>query len=211
MTKEEVLQRANDYCNERSYDGETLTDEFKDKFATFYAKRHESEDINGEGVLDDIKFNLDTARSAATKGIATKQKKFDEKEAELNKQIEELNKKVSAKKPQDVKKEVPEEIQKQLDELNKYRDSQKRSERFKSILEIAKADVRKDLHTSFEKFAKEYTVDLEKDDKVQAKSLVDKFQEIFRESIGSIKPLQPKQTVKSEEEYISSLEKVKVK
>ena len=38
MTKEEVLQRANDYCNERSYDESTLTPEFKDKFADFFAK-----------------------------------------------------------------------------------------------------------------------------------------------------------------------------
>ena len=65
MTKEEVLQRANDYCNERSYDGETLTDEFKDKFADFFVKRHPDAGIEDEGIEDEIKFNLDTARSAA--------------------------------------------------------------------------------------------------------------------------------------------------
>ena len=48
MTKEEVLQRANEYCNERSYDGETLTDDFKDKFADFFVKRHPDASIDDE-------------------------------------------------------------------------------------------------------------------------------------------------------------------
>ena len=94
MTKEEVLQRANDYCSERSYDSETLTDEFKDKFADFFAKRHESAGIDDDGIMDEIKFNLDTARSAASRGIALKQTSFSTKESELNKQIEELKKKI---------------------------------------------------------------------------------------------------------------------
>lgn len=38
MTKEDVLQKVNDYCNEKSYTNETLTDDFKDKFSDFFAK-----------------------------------------------------------------------------------------------------------------------------------------------------------------------------
>ena len=72
MTKEEVLQRANDYCNERSYDGETLTDEFKEKYADFLVKRHPDAGIDDDGIDDEIKFNLDTARSAAVKGLVTR-------------------------------------------------------------------------------------------------------------------------------------------
>ena len=36
MTKEEVLQKANDYCTEKAYTSETLTDDFKDKFSRNY-------------------------------------------------------------------------------------------------------------------------------------------------------------------------------
>ena len=100
MTKEEVLQRANDYCSERSYDSETLTDDFKDKFAEFFAKRHEAAGIGDDGILDEIKFNLDTARSAATKGLAAKQRMFESKESDYRNQIDELNKKIANKPKQ---------------------------------------------------------------------------------------------------------------
>ena len=40
MTKEEVLQKVNDYCNEKSYTNATLTDGFKDKFSEHFAKRY---------------------------------------------------------------------------------------------------------------------------------------------------------------------------
>jgi hypothetical protein len=110
MTKEEVLQRANDYCNERSYDGETLTDEFKEKFADFFVKRHPEASIDDEGIDDEIKFNLDTARSAAVKGLAKKQTNFDSEKSELTRQIEELTRKL-AKKPKEKEVEIPKELQ----------------------------------------------------------------------------------------------------
>ena len=40
MTKEEALQKVNDYCNEKSYTAATLTDGFKDKFAEHFTKRY---------------------------------------------------------------------------------------------------------------------------------------------------------------------------
>ena len=47
MTTEEVLQKVNDYCSEKSYTSETLTDEFKSQFADFFVKK------NGESSIDD--------------------------------------------------------------------------------------------------------------------------------------------------------------
>ena len=40
MTKEEVLQKANEYCTEKAYTSETLTDDFKDKFSDFFSKKY---------------------------------------------------------------------------------------------------------------------------------------------------------------------------
>jgi len=51
---------------------------------------------------------------------------------------------------------------------------------------------------------------LDKDDKEQAKAMVERFQEIFMDSIGDIKPLAPKQTQKTDREFLDSLPKVKV-
>ena len=211
MTKEEVLQRANDYCNERSYDGETLTDEFKDKFADFFVKRHPEASIDDEGIDDEIKFNLDTARSAAVKGLAKKQTSYDSEKSELTRQIEELNKKL-AKKPKEKEKEVeiPKELQDKLDELEKFKDAQRKQDKYKSVLALAKKGVREDLQMSFEKYASEFTVNLDETDEEQAKRLTTRFQDIFRDSIGDIKPLAPKQTQKQEQEFIESIPKVKV-
>ena len=47
-------------------------------------------------------------------------------------------------------------------------------------------------------------------DEEQAKRLTTRFQDIFRDSIGDIKPLAPKQTQKQEQEFIESIPKVKV-
>ena len=209
MTKEEVLQRANDYCNERSYDCETLTDEFKDKFADFFVKRHPEASIDDEGIDDEIKFNLDTARSAAVKGLAKKQTNFDSEKSELTRQIEELTKKLS-KKPKEKEVEIPKELQDKLNELEQFKDAQRKQEKYKSVLALAKKGVREDLQMSFEKYASEFTVNLDESDEEQAKRLTTRFQDIFRDSIGDIKPLAPKQTQKQEQEFIESIKKIKV-
>lgn len=208
MTKEDVLQKANDYCTEKSYT-ETLTDEFKDKFSDFFAKKYPETDADDEAMIADLKFNLDTAFSATSKGITLKQKAFEEKENEYKTQIEELNKKIG--KPQKPKELViPKEIQEQLDELKRYKDDAARKAKFKDIIEIAKKSIRQDLHKSFETFAADADVSLEKEDKEQAKNLVTRFQEIFRDSIGDIKPLAPQQTRKRDEEVLSSIGRIKV-
>lgn len=208
MTKEEVLQKANDYCTEKSYT-ETLTDEFKDKFSDFFAKKYPETDADDEAMIADLKFNLDTAFSATSKGITLKQKAFEEKENEYKTQIEELNKKIG--KPQKPKELViPKEIQEQLDELKRYKDDAARKAKFKDIIEIAKKSIRQDLHKSFETFAADADVSLESEDKEQAKNLVTRFQEIFRDSIGDIKPLAPQQTRKRDEEVLSSIGRIKV-
>jgi hypothetical protein len=211
MTKEEVLQRANDYCNERSYDGETLTDEFKEKFADFFVKRHPEASIDDEGIDDEIKFNLDTARSAAVKGLAKKQTSYDSEKSELTRQIEELNKKLAKKSKEKEKEvEIPKELQDKLDELEKFKDAQRKQDKYKTILALAKKGIREDLHKSFENYATDFAVNLDETDEEQAKRLTTRFQDIFRDSIGDIKPLAPKQTQKQEQEFLDSLPKVKV-
>lgn len=210
MTKEEVLQRANDYCNERSYDESTLTPEFKDKFADFFAKRNPDGDINDETIIADLKFNLDTAKSASAKGRTSLQQGFETKENEYKTQIAELNKKLG-KKPTTIETPViPKELQDQLDELKRYKNEEVKKTKFASIMELAKKGIRQDLHKSFETFATGTNVDLEKEDKEQANALVLRFQEIFKDSIGDVKPLAPQQVRKTDEAVLSGLKKIKV-
>ena len=77
-------------------------------------------------------------------------------------------------------------------------------------MELAKKGIRQDLHKSFETFANGTNVDLEKTDKEQADALVSRFQEIFKDSIGDIKPLAPQQVRKNDEAVLSGLKRVKV-
>ena len=210
MTKEECLQRVNDYCNERSYDEATLTTDFKDKFADFFSKKYPETAIDDETALADLKFNLDTAKSAASKGRASLQQGFESKENGYKNQIAELNKKLG-KKPTTIETPViPKEVQDQLDELKKYKNEEVKKTKFASIMELAKKGIRQDLHKSFETFANGTNVDLEKEDKEQANALVSRFQEIFKDSIGDVKPLAPQQTRKTDEAVLSGLKKIKV-
>lgn len=211
MTKEEVLQRANDYCSERSYDNETLTDDFKDKFAEFFAKRHESAGIDDDGILDEIKFNLDTARSASTRGRAAQQASFEARENGYKSQIDELNKKIAKPKEQQQPKfELPDDVKTQLAELQKFKDEEAKKNKFNEIVALAKKDIREDCISDFDIFVKDYEVKADVSVEEQAKRLHSRFQEIFKSKIGDIKPLVPKQVQKQEDEFIDSIPKVKI-
>ena len=209
MTKEEVLQKVNDYCNEKSYTISTLTDGFKDKFAEHFQKANPDADVNDEQILASMKFAINTAFSSASAIITDKTKAFESKENEYKRQIQELTKK-QASKDDDKKIEIPKELQEQLDELKKFKNEQNRQEKFKNIIALAKKNIRQDLHKSFENYANDFQVELEASDEEQAKKLTSRFQEIFKDSIGDIKPFAPKQTQKQDEEFIESLPKVKV-
>ena len=210
MTKEEALQKVNDYCNEKSYTNATLTDGFKDKFAEHLAKRYPDAAADDETALGDMKFALNSAFSGASLIITDKTKEFETKENGYKSQIAEQEKKVS--KPNQKPNEVvlPKEVQDKLDAYDKFMDGEKKTTKFKNIMELAKKGIRQNLHASFEKFATDYDVKLDKEDKEQADALVTRFKEIFKDSIGDIAPLAPQQTQKRDEEFIASLKKVKV-
>ena len=210
MTKEEALQKVNDYCNEKSYTNATLTDGFKDKFAEHLAKRYPDAAADDETALGDMRFALNSAFSGASLIITDKTKEFETKENGYKSQIAELEKKVP--KPNQKPNEVvlPKEVQDKLDAYDKFMDDEKKTTKFKNIMELAKKGIRQNLHTSFEKFATDYDVKLDKEDKEQADALVKRFKEIFKDSIGDIAPLAPQQTQKRDEDFIASLKKVKV-
>lgn len=210
MTKEEALQKVNDYCNEKSYTNATLTDGFKDKFAEHLAKRYPDASADDETALGDMRFALNSAFSGASLIITDKTKEFETKENGYKSQIAELEKKVP--KPNQKPNEVvlPKEVQDKLDAYDKFMDGEKKTTKFKNIMVLAKKGIRQNLHTSFEKFATDYDVKLDKEDKEQADELVTRFKEIFKDSIGDIAPLAPQQTQKRDEDFIASLKKVKV-
>lgn|SRR5574344_673625 len=209
MTKEEVLQKVNEYCNEKSYTEETLASEFKDKFSEFFAKKYSEETaIDAEGILEDIKFNINTAFSATSKGLTSKQKAFETKENEYKNTIAELNKKIG--KPQEKIVELPDDVKQQLAELEKFKDAKSKKDKFDEIVKLAKNGIRPDLYASFEKYAQEYDVTLDSTSEEQAKKLTARFQEIFKDSIGDIKPLAPKVSQKRDEEFVASIPKVQV-
>lgn len=206
MTKEDVLQKANDYCTEKAYTNETLTDDFKERFSDFFAKKYPDAQPDDEAMIADLKFNLDTAFSATSKGVTSKQKAFEEKENDYKHQIAELNKKLGKK----TTFEIPKEVQDQLDELRTFKDREAKKEKYNNVMELAKKDIRQDLHKSFEAFANGTEVDLAKADKDQADALVKRFQEIFKDTIGDIKPLAPQQTKQRDADVMSSLKRIKV-
>lgn len=141
MTKEEVLQKANDYCSEKGYTSETLTDEFKDKFSSFFSQKYPDVSIDDENAIADLKFNLNTAFSATSRGITLKMKGFESKEQEYKRQIEELNKKIShtndpsAEPQQDG---ITKELQEKLERLERFEAEARKSEKLKAVLDLAK-------------------------------------------------------------------------
>ena len=208
MTKEEVLQKVNDYCNEKSYTSATLTDDFKGKFAEHFQKANAEGDINDENIINALKFAINTAFSSASMLATLKGAEFANKEKDYTKQIEELTKKVkdgSHKEPT-----LSKEVQEQLAELAKFKTDAEKKAKFNTIIELSKKNIRTDLHTTFDKFAKNYEVVLDKEEQEQADGLVSKFQDLMMDSIGNIKPLAPHVVQKKDEEFISSLPKYEI-
>ena len=206
MTKEEVLQKVNDYCSEKSYTKETLTDGFKDKFAEHFAKRFKDVEPDDENAISDMQFALNTAFSGASSIITEKNNVFSTRENEYKNQIEELKKKLGKKETP--KFEMPKEVQDQLDELKQFKTEEQKKAKYANVINIAKKGIRSDLHSSFEKFAKTVSVSIDKDDEEQAKEIVQTFQDIFKDSIGDIKPYTPKQVQQKEDEIINEVTKI---
>lgn len=209
MTKEEALQKVNDYCNEKSYTAATLTDGFKDKFAEHFAKRYPDAAADDETALGDMKFALNSAFSGASTIITDKTKEFETKENGYKSQIAELQKKIKTP-PTIVEPQIPKEVQDQLDELKAFKDAKSKQEKLGNIMRIAKEGIRSDLHASFDKFASDYAVKLDKEDKEQAEGLVAKFKDIFKDSLGDIRPQKPTIDETKDAEIIGSLPKVKI-
>lgn len=211
MTKEEALQKVTDYCNEKSYTEETLTGEFKEKFSDFFAKKYPETDADDAAAIADLQFNLNTAFSAASRGLTSKQKAFSEKEDEYKRQIEELNVLLGKKKEeQPTQVSIPQQLQEELDELKQFKLVQTKREKFKEIVELAKKDVRSDLHKSLENYAEDFDVNVDETNEEQAKKLSARFMRIFKDTLGDMKPLSPKQTQKRDEEVLGSIPKIKL-
>jgi len=209
MTKEEVLQKVNDYCTEKQYTTATLTDAFKDKFADHFQKADPEGDVSDEAILNSLKFALNTAFSSASELATVKATEFQTKENDYKAQIAELNKKIG-KPAATPTVEIPDEIKSQLEELKEFKTAQSKQEKFKAIIALAKKNIQPDLHTSFEKFAQDYEVKLDADTKEQADTLVSRYQDIMAPSYGNIRPLAPQATKQRDEEFLQSMKKVKV-
>lgn len=210
MTKEEVLQKVTDYCNEKSYTNATLTDAFKDKFADHFQKANPDADINDEAMLTAMKFAINTAFSSASDIVTLKTNEWTSKENDYKTQIQDLQKKVKTtpKQTEDIK--LPEDVAKQLKELQEFKDAQSKQEKFANVMKLAKAGIREELHASFDKYAKKCVIDMDKEDKEQADAFRADFQEIFKDTIGDIKPLTPVQSQKQVDDIIASIPKIKV-
>lgn len=212
MTKEQALQKVTDYCTEKAYTSETLTDGFKDKFAEHFAKRYPDADENDENAIAEMKFALNSAFSGASAIITEKTNAFTSKENDYKNQIAELNKKLGTPPtpPTPPQVTIPKEVQDQLDELKKFKNEEAKKAKSKNILDIAKKNIREDLHKSFENYAKDFQVNLDEADDEQAKKLTARFQEIFKDSIGDIKPFKPQQTMNQDDEIIGKVKKVEL-
>src|SRR5574344_19282 len=80
-TEVEVLEKVGTYCTEKQY---TLDDNFRSQFSSKFAAANAEADINDENISKSIKFALDSAFSAASKGIEAQKKVWDEEKIKLN-------------------------------------------------------------------------------------------------------------------------------
>lgn len=216
MTKEDALQKVNDYCSEKSYTSATLTDGFKDKFAEHFAKRYPDAQADDETAIADMKFALNSAFSGASAIITEKTTAFTSKENDYKKQIEELTKKLGipptppTPPTPPATPEIPDEIKQQLAELKQFKAEETKQKRRAAILAIAKKEVDAQYHKSFETFVEDYDIDLEKEDKEQADKWISRYRDVMKDSVGDIKPLAPQVRQQMDDARISQIKEYKL-
>lgn len=210
-TQEEILQKVNEHCTEKQY---TLNDDFRSKFSEKFAKINAEADINDENVLNSIKFNIDTAFSAASKELKVKDEAWKAKESEFLKQIEELKKsqKVDNNKPDKEEKEfkLPDDLKNELEEIKQFKEEKQKQEKRANVLKIAQKNVREDLHGNLEEVLSIMQLDYSKTDEELAKQLDTNFTKIYKGKIGDVRPQSSQVSFKKYDELIKNVPKANV-
>lgn len=211
-TQEEILQKVNEHCTEKQY---TLNDDFRSKFSEKFAKINAEADINDENVLNSIKFNIDTAFSAASKELKVKDEAWKTKEADFLKQIEELKKsqKVDNNKPNKEEKEfkLPDDLKNELEEIKQFKEERQRQEKRANVLKIAQKKVREDLYGNLEEVLSIMQLDYSKTDEELAQQLDTNFTKIYKGKIGDIRPASSNSNKAKDEEWLNGVKKLQIK
>ena len=192
-TQAEVLQKVTDYCTEKQY---TLNDSFRSKFSEKFATANAEADITNENVLNSIKFNLDTAFSAASQEMKVKDETWKTKEAEYLKQIEELKKvpegnKGGGKEETITKPSIPEEYMEYLKYAKELKEKDTLAAKKKSIVELASKNFTSaEQKAGFEKFIDTQNIDTTKEASELSEKFAGIYGSIFKETIGENKVYQ---------------------
>lgn len=192
-TQAEVLQKVTDYCTEKQY---TLNDSFRSKFSEKFATANAEADITDENVLNSIKFNLDTAFSAASQEMKVKDETWKTKEAEYLKQIEELKKvpegnKGGGKEETITKPSIPEEYMEYLKYAKELKEKDTLAAKKKSIVELASKNFTSaEQKAGFEKFIDTQNIDTTKEASELSEKFAGIYGSIFKETIGENKVYQ---------------------
>ena len=192
-TQAEVLQKVTDYCTEKQY---TLNDSFRSKFSEKFATANAEADITDENVLNSIKFNLDTAFSAASQEMKVKDETWKAKEAEYLKQIEELKKvpegnKGVGKEETITKPAIPEEYMEYLKYAKELKEKETLAAKKKSIVELASKNFTSaEQKAGFEKFIDTQNIDTTKEASELSEKFAGIYGSIFKETIGENKVYQ---------------------
>ena len=192
-TQAEVLQKVTDYCTEKQY---TLNDSFRSKFSEKFATANAEADITDENVLNSIKFNLDTAFSAASQEMKVKDETWKTKEAEYLKQIEELKKvpegnKGGGKEETITEPAIPEEYMEYLKYAKELKEKDTLAAKKKSIVELASKNFTSaEQKAGFEKFIDTQNIDTTKEASELSEKFAGIYGSIFKETIGENKVYQ---------------------
>ena len=199
-TEAEVLEKVGTYCTEKQY---TLDDNFRSQFSNKFAAANAEADINDENISKSINFALDSAFSAASKGIEAQKKIWDEEKIKLNGEIEKLKK--TPKKEGENKFELPDDIKEKLNKLDAIEEKRSRQEKRAEVLELAKKGVREDLQGNLEDLLDMTSIDYTKESKELAKQLNDNFAKLYKNNIGDIKPSSPEKKARKVEDILNSI------
>ena len=199
-TEAEVLEKVGTYCTEKQY---TLDDNFRSQFSNKFAAANAEADINDENISKSINFALDSAFSAASKGIEMQKKIWDEEKIKLNGEIEKLKK--TPKKEGENKFELPDDIKEKLNKLDAIEEKRSRQEKRAEVLELAKKGVREDLQGNLEDLLDMTSIDYTKESKELAKQLNDNFAKLYKNNIGDIKPSSPEKKARKVEDILNSI------
>lgn len=205
MEKEEILKQVNDICDTHKFN---LVDANKEKFVDKMIERTDftAENFDNDKFKSDLEFMLESSFHFQSGKLA-------QEAAEWKKKEQDYLKKINQKPKADVelpKVELSEDVKSALEEIQNFKNEKLATQKRSEVMKESLKKIREDLHDDFKLFFEDEQIDATKDASELANHYTARFQKLFKNKVGDVKPLSSDSRGNSFMDYLDKKRDIKL-